>query len=677
MNQRCVLLVVLWLLGAGAAAGHAIQGVYVNSEGPFTCSAETLDEVGDFCLFRALRRKDCDALKQVWLDQQQEGPGGLKERCSIYLVLMNPEILFENISWRWLVTLLPDSACEIIVVEHTIRPEEVFVGNYSGSTFLPAETSPGTIIMLMTTLHEFGVVNVEAERAHALGGIAWRLETVLRSRGGGKVVLVVANDEFKMFPLSFYREFDTVFRLGDFDPRPCMSAQSGCRTTHWIPRGPSKKAFEVLSNTIPTASFNSTNLLRPASERRYLANFIGNVDCALCATMTKAKYEKTVKKSCYRTPLRGAVLQGLYNALPEFQKELFLRPLSGYGLDSTHGAKEGLSQEDFLATLSNSAFTLCVPGASPESTRIYEALEAGSIPILQKPTMEGGLLFGPGCPLPFVDSQSPGAWQKEIVTFLLHWQKQPNAALDSLQGKVMDWWKRYKDSLRARVKAILLAPKNGIHRDMLENNEVQRFHETNRQLVSLHGMVESKELGAITQAKILIHKFMQLCQYELSNRITLQGEFNANSCPWLLSAGAYAAHIVNLRQEFFCLANASLWYDPFSPTLHDMIAATHWKHEEFPEREMANKFAELLHRVNNHSKAWQRYPLLPKKMLEVRRGGAAAKALMVALRLCMKYDSQYDYRSSMWYHGLLHNKEIKEMLERHLSHSPPPLYDQV
>ena len=48
MNQRCVLLVVLWLLGAGAAAGHAIQGVYVNSEGPFTCSAETLDEVGDF-----------------------------------------------------------------------------------------------------------------------------------------------------------------------------------------------------------------------------------------------------------------------------------------------------------------------------------------------------------------------------------------------------------------------------------------------------------------------------------------------------------------------------------------------------------------------------------------------------------------------------------------------------
>ena len=83
MNHGCVLLVVLWLLGAGGAAGHAIQGVFVNSEGPFTCSAETLDEVGDFCLFRALRRKDCDALKQVWLDQQQEGPGGLEERCSI------------------------------------------------------------------------------------------------------------------------------------------------------------------------------------------------------------------------------------------------------------------------------------------------------------------------------------------------------------------------------------------------------------------------------------------------------------------------------------------------------------------------------------------------------------------------------------------------------------------
>ena len=676
-KQLCVLI-GLWLLVIGVAdTGNRvdIQDIFVNSQGPFTCSANTLDEVDDFCLFRALKKADCDTIKELWLDQRRLAVSQASS-CNIYLVLMNPEKLFENISDRWLQSLLPKK-CKINVIRYVDRPEDFYHANQPGFTFLPSKTSPRTIVMFMTTLHEFGVLHIEQERAFAMQAIARRMQATLKSKGGGKVVLVVANDEFKKFPLSLYTKFDTVFRLGDFDPRPCLAGRLGCHTTHWIPRGPSKKAFHVLSNAKSNTVLKDFSLHQSASQRTYLANFIGNVDCALCVTISKGKGERILKKSCYRTPFRSAVLQGLYNAKSKFKKDVFLRPLSGYALDSTHGTKEGMSQEEFLGKLSNSVFTICAPGASPESTRIYEALEAGSIPILQKPTMEGGLLFGPNCPLPYIDSHSPDIWQKEIVSLLLHWQDQPATTLDLYQNNVKDWWREFKISLRIGMEKILFAPKITIAKEVVDTQEALELHEFNDQLIFLNRMVEANEVGSTSKAKSIIYQLTQLCQQQITERINMQGEF-ANGCPSLLSSAAYVAHIVNLKQEFFCLANASLWFDPFSPTLHDMIVSTHWQQEQFSEWETIKNFTQLLHLVNNHSKAYQRYPLLPRRMLKIWRGGAAVKELMLGLQLCLANDDAlYGSRPSMWYHGFLDDKDIKGMLERHLWSSPPPLYDQV
>ena len=517
----------------------------------------------------------------------------------------------------------------------------------------------------------------EQERAFAMQAITRRMQARLDSKGGGKVVLVVANDEFKKFPLSLYTRFDTVFRLGDFDPRPCLAVKSGCAHTHWIPRGPSKKAFHfLLSKGMSTTILKNTGLRQRASQRKYLANFISNVDCAKCVTISSGKGDNISKKSCYRTPFRSAVLQGLYDAKSKFKKEIFLRPLSGYALDSSHGAKDGMSQEDFLGKLSNSVFTICAPGASPESTRIYEALETGSIPILQKPTVEGGLLFGPKCPLPYINSHSPDIWQKEIVSLLLYWQDQPASTLDLLQRNVTEWWEQYKNSLRIGMEKILFAPKNTIKMGAIENQDELDFHEFNDQLTTLNRMIEANEIGSTSKAKSIIYQRTQLCQQQIRDRVNMQGEF-VNGCPLLLSTAAYAARVVNLKQDFFCLANASLWFDPFSPILHDMIASVHWQQEEFAEWKAISNFTQLLHLVNNHSKAYQRYPLLPRKMLEIWRGGAAAKELMLGLQLCLAGNALYGNRPSLWYHGFLNDNEIKGMLRRHLSSSPPPLYDQV
>ena len=195
--------------------------------------------------------------------------------------------------------------------------------------------------------------------------------------------------------------------------------------------------------------------------------------------------------------------------------------------------------------------------------------------------------------------------------------------------------------------------------------------------IALNNMVQSKTVGATTKAKSLIQGNIEACQYELTHRLTLLGGFGGGNCPWLISLANSAAYLLNLKHEFFCLANISLWYDPFSPTLHDRIASMHYKHEEFPEHKLVGNFAELLHQVNNHSKVFQRYPFLPKKYLKIRNGVDTERMLMARLGLCLEDDGAHNNRSSMWYNGVIHDQDIIQMLHRHLGSSPPPLYDSA
>ena len=87
--------------------------------------------------------------------------------------------------------------------------------------------------------------------------------------------------------------------------------------------------------------------------------------------------------------------------------------------------------------------------ASLESCRVYDALETGAIPIVEKRlTLDyfGGLLGT--YPFPTVRSWSEG---KRVVRRLLA----DPAKLDALQRECVDWWSEYQKALTARVGEFL------------------------------------------------------------------------------------------------------------------------------------------------------------------------------------------------------------------------------
>ena len=166
-------------------------------------------------------------------------------------------------------------------------------------------------------------------------------------------------------------------------------------------------------------------------------------------------------KRCYRPRARydaWSAAKRLGEALlpPSLGRDgLFLAPTSGYGLNSQNGLKagKGLSPRQFAEVLRSSIFTICAPSTSAESTRIYEALESGSIPLLHSAHPSGGLPFSggydPPCPIPVISD-----WNKLDVTIVAMLQK-GGRYLDALQRNISIWWQNFKAISANRTRDIL------------------------------------------------------------------------------------------------------------------------------------------------------------------------------------------------------------------------------
>lgn len=116
-------------------------------------------------------------------------------------------------------------------------------------------------------------------------------------------------------------------------------------------------------------------------------------------------------------------------------------------LIETHGFGQGVEYKEYLESMARSKFVACPSGpVSPDNFRLYEALEAGCIPIA-----DGGdywsYLFGEPVPFPVLTD-----WSKlpELLPGLLN-NYQP------LANRVFAWWQLYKrrvaDRLEAQVKS--------------------------------------------------------------------------------------------------------------------------------------------------------------------------------------------------------------------------------
>jgi hypothetical protein len=215
---------------------------------------------------------------------------------------------------------------------------------------------------------------------------------------GVRQVLVHLSDEFYADDCSTYRWCQRVYR------------------NYWSP---------ILANLAPVSFFplgfktgfaKASDPSPPAAERPYVWSFVGDANKPTRALMRRH-------------------MRGVQNG--------FEHLISGWN------SADSLSTEDYRRILEQSVFAPCPAGAANlESYRVYEALEAGCIPIVMRRPGYGYFdRLLPGHPMPVISdwAQAPGR-VKALVE---------SGDCETLRQACQAWWTSYKARLIAQVSAEL------------------------------------------------------------------------------------------------------------------------------------------------------------------------------------------------------------------------------
>jgi hypothetical protein len=125
---------------------------------------------------------------------------------------------------------------------------------------------------------------------------------------------------------------------------------------------------------------------------------------------------------------------------------------AGFCLHETPTLRDRLGPSAYAARLADAVFAPAPGGNSPESIRLYDALECGAVPVaLRSRFMEAdGALAGP--PFPLLDNWSELG---DCVAQLTGGAWPAPEAVDALQQRTMAWWSAFKRRQQEKVRAAL------------------------------------------------------------------------------------------------------------------------------------------------------------------------------------------------------------------------------
>lgn len=242
---------------------------------------------------------------------------------------------------------------------------------------------------------------------------------------GAKVVLIHLSDEWLCYPTEHYDQVEAVIR------------------TYWRPGVMHRSRFIPLG--FPTG-MQAKAEPRPISSRQHLWAFAGEVK-----------------------QRRQRMLAAARSLGPGFEH-----------LTSKWEDEKALSKADYAQVLANTVFAPCPTGNhSPESFRLYEALEAGCIPIVEE---EGGAValaeaLAPASLLriqPWRDRRWRDVGRKSLrrsywlapfpdfpIPRIAHWENLPRLIdridVESTATEVSRWWRDLKARTKAEVSATIAA----------------------------------------------------------------------------------------------------------------------------------------------------------------------------------------------------------------------------
>ena len=110
-------------------------------------------------------------------------------------------------------------------------------------------------------------------------------------------------------------------------------------------------------------------------------------------------------------------------------------------LSENFSGKKSMDTDDYYKILNNSIFAPIPHGYfHPETYRLYEALEAGCIPIIENP-FQFFDNFLPNNPLPSVNS-----WEDSSTIIKKYLKNKKD--IEILRNKINDWWTQHKENLK-------------------------------------------------------------------------------------------------------------------------------------------------------------------------------------------------------------------------------------
>lgn len=249
-------------------------------------------------------------------------------------------------------------------------------------------------------------------------------------------VTIVTGDEYCLLKASLphYRQYFTS-TVGYISTRPMtltstfsqeISVDQELRVPLYFPLGPRTEftliePFEVKSIT----------------SRQYLFNFIGSLS-------SPSRKLLNISLSSFSNQDRDTKLPFFLHTTDRWRRDL----------TEENGYISPLKYRDILI---DSIFTLCPYGHNPEAYRIYEACQAGSIPILIKDDIDYNNHRCQNSYQPFIDSKAPFIWLNnwdELYPFLISIQNN-HEELEEMSLKVQSWYIDFMTKFSLQFEQIL------------------------------------------------------------------------------------------------------------------------------------------------------------------------------------------------------------------------------
>jgi hypothetical protein len=230
-----------------------------------------------------------------------------------------------------------------------------------------------------------------------------------RRRGCRNLGVFHMGDEYGDVDLSFYADADYVIRNYHFPHALKTPTEGRPRMVLWAPNG-------------------FATGVGPRDMERQLSMSARSIVAFFCGYMGAPE----------RSPERHAMVRVV-------QEHRLPAVLIGTG-----GFSQGLSPSEYAGHLENTRFALVPKGNSPETIRLYDALEAGCIPIaLETPFFTATGALGSA---PFVILRS---WQ-ELPAFLDDYLAKARAGnsdhLEDRRRAIASWWRDFKAAQQRKIK---------------------------------------------------------------------------------------------------------------------------------------------------------------------------------------------------------------------------------